>query len=167
MRQASTVWHPLAWGGFLFLLTLNPLQAQHWRDFKVKTGDDLQFAEPQFDDGNWQTYEQWRGTEAGRTYKGNLWLRGRLTFENHAEGVNFAMGVVALATCEVYLDGQLIAANGRVGTGPQDELPGQTIFVLAIPPQLHTAGPSSIGPPLFQPPGQLSLRYHGHGLCRA
>lgn len=126
-------------------------QTQGWRDNKVKTGDDLRYAEPAFDDSDWLSYRQWRQTEEGRRFKGQVWMRQTLTFDDMPEGMSRAMVVVVLATCEVYLDGQLIGSNGKVGANKQEEMPGNSIFMVAIPPELNTPGPH-----------QLAFRFSNH-----
>lgn len=151
MMHHTALWFPKRCFFVFLLLPVCSLHAQDWRNFKVKSGDEIQYASPGFADDEWPGYRQWRETDEGKRYKGNLWMRGQLTFGEHPPGTSYGMAILAVSTCEVYLDGQLIAANGKVGSGPEDERAGRTIFVVAIPPELHTPGRH-----------QLALRFSNH-----
>jgi len=139
----------------MLLFTLGSLAVfgQDWRDFKVKAGDDLAFAAPEFDDSDWLPYRQWRQTAEGRQYKGNFWLRAEVTPDSYPSGTSLALVVVALASCEVYWNGARIGTNGAVGLDRDSEVPGNSIFIAAIP--AHNAQPA---------PQHLAIRfsnYHG------
>ncbi len=142
---------PLLLGVFLFLPFAGVLSGQDYRRFQVQTGDDPAYlhAFPAGDAA--PTYRAWRGQAEGRRYKGNLWLRGTVTFDAKEAGENRAVAIMALAAAEVYLDGELIARNGVVAADAAGEQPGRTIFVAPVPAHLDTPGPH-----------QLVLRFSNH-----
>lgn len=124
----------------LWLFLHGSIFALDWKQFKVSTEDNVARHTSAIMDSNWPTFESWYKNRENRTFKGNLWLRGPIVFDEVEDINSYALAIVAVASCEVYLDGQLIASNGRIGNSASDEVPGQLIFVTAIPPDLHSPG---------------------------
>src|SRR5580698_314456 len=86
--------------------TINAL----WR---FHTGDDPQWASPNFDDSSWpllNTGAFW-SSQGYRGYSGYAWYRLRLKLPATAEPLAFNIGHINSAA-EIYADGQLIGTNG-------------------------------------------------------
>ncbi|GAB5536257.1 MAG: hypothetical protein Rubg2KO_25060 [Rubricoccaceae bacterium] len=101
---------------------------------RFRAGDDLRWAQPDWDDGDWDR----RGLLDTPDTSAVLWGRFRLQLEGAIEAPGLV--VSAAAAREVYWDGVLIGRAGRVGTDRESEAPGPIDAVFSIPDSLATPG---------------------------
>jgi hypothetical protein len=116
----------------LLFASLLPLRAQtfdasHWSQgvatidapWRFHIGDDPQWASPGFDDSSWSllsTSKSW-WSQGYRGYTGYAWYRLRLKLPATTEPLGIDIGHINSAA-ELYVDGQLIGANGIMRPKP-------------------------------------------------
>jgi len=102
-------------------------------------GDSAEWARPDFDDGAWPSVSLER-VPGG---PGILWLRARIELPEKTKepvGIFFT----ALASHEIWWDGELVGRGGVVGSRPADEVPGPVQALYAVPDRLAAPGPHAI-----------------------
>jgi hypothetical protein len=112
--------------------------------WKLKFGDDPSWALPRTSDTDWAV-----SREAGNFWvlhgmpdKGIAWYRARIHLVSGADALNpLHMHIMHYPTAqEIYWDGVLIAANGRVGKSPSEERAGRIAQSVRIPHALTGPG---------------------------
>lgn len=118
-----------------YLHLRDPLQRgfAHVGEMKVKRGDDPSWAEPDLDTADW--VEEIPHEDAP------WWLRAKVAFADDPPPFQpRAFSFQVAASYELYWDGVLIGRNGKVGTGPGDEIHGNFHRIFIIPDRLAGAG---------------------------
>ena len=101
---------------------------------RYRVGDDVRWAAPEWDDGDWER-ASWRSPPDTAAV---VWLRVGVTLgETDALG----LGVSAVAAREVYWDGVFIGRSGRVGADRAREVPGPIDALFPVPDSLAAPGP--------------------------
>jgi serine phosphatase RsbU (regulator of sigma subunit) len=97
------------------------LDRQQWR---FRPGDELAWADPQFDDSSWETVPDtsfdvdelhslgWRGIG---------WFRLRLRIAPELVGEPLSIALQQIGAAEIYLNGRLIRRFGRIGASAEEE----------------------------------------------
>ncbi len=140
----------------LVLLLAGPLAAQNGLHldlaglWQAQRGDNLRFAQTDFDDRDWRTSILPMGSANPFGPGGRVgWLRRRVTLPAGADPDRLALTLGALRDgYEVYVNGQRIATTGSFESYEDAALPHPRIFT--IPAGLVTAGQ----------PLQIALRVH-------
>ncbi|MEM7787528.1 MAG: histidine kinase [Bacteroidota bacterium] len=118
----------------LVLASFGEAVAQDVAEGRFRLGDDARWADPEWDDGDWER----RPLLDAPDTTGVLWVRIDLTIGDlDAPGLL----VSAAAAREVYWDGVRIGAAGRVGADRASEVPGPIDAVFSIPDSLAASGP--------------------------
>lgn len=93
---------------------------ENWR---YHPGDSLAWAAPTFDDQSWEvTYASvTKRQKPESTWRGIGWFRARLVVDSSLWGVPLGYVIAHGGACEVYLDGNLLCASGRVATADSVE----------------------------------------------
>ena len=107
-------------------------------DWKYSPGDDLQFADPQFDDRAWETLHGTAITldsipKSG--WHGIGWFRLRLQVDQALTNQPLALVMVHFGASEIYLDGKLVQRFGTVAATPETEVeynPNTLPFSIAL-----------------------------------
>lgn len=100
-------------------------------NFRFQRGDDPRWADPKFDDSQWERING----RALPSRDGIYWVRWRVA-QRDAERFHTRDGLLVkvVASYELYWDGKLIGRNGRVGASPDEEQPGVVDALFQIPP---------------------------------
>ncbi|MEL6614310.1 MAG: histidine kinase, partial [Bacteroidota bacterium] len=109
-----------------------------YADARIRLGDDLQWADPGWDDRLWDRLPGRIETGFGEFQgPGVAWLRFRVDLDPSG-----ATGLIvsAVAAREVYWDGVRLGAAGQVGADIESEQPGPIDLVLTVPDSLATPG---------------------------
>jgi hypothetical protein len=112
-------------------------------EWKMALGDNPEWAEPLFDDSDWERNEgEGLWINEGRPGKGVRWYRKTLFFpEELPELSTLALyQIAAVSASEIYWDGQLVAANGEVGASREQEVPGNSGQIIPVHKSLTRAG---------------------------
>ncbi len=101
-------------------------------------GDDPSWSQLADPAGNWQTSKVQDLAGQDQIF----WLRAEVTLtEDHATSLEpLAVWLSALATCELFWDGEALPAHGKVGNSPQEEIAGPIDAPTFLPPRMATAG---------------------------
>jgi serine phosphatase RsbU (regulator of sigma subunit) len=94
-------------------------------NWKYQPGDDPRFADPQFDDHSWESFNGTAITLAHiplSGWRGIGWFRLRLQVDPTLASQPLALVMVHYGASEVYLDGKLVQRFGVVGTTPETEV---------------------------------------------
>jgi len=89
--------------------------------YKYRMGDQLKWAEPDFNDNLWQKVK-W-GSFPIEQWQGNGWLRYELQVDASLLNKPLGFTLELQGAAEIYLDGQLICRSGKVGTSAANEEP--------------------------------------------
>lgn len=124
-------------GLFVFLFCSSCKEEQvnlHPHERKIKLGDQMEWADPEFDDSDWDP--------SGSTHKvGNFWVRFHVDFDERIELLNNkGAHMISLGSFAAYWDGILVYENGQVGTSKENEVEGQFISQMLIPDSLCQQG---------------------------
>ena len=130
-RRASAI----AAAAFLLASLAGASSLINARRFRVMRGDSTAWSRPDFDDSAWPTValEDVPGTG------GILWLRTRIDLPGTTRkpvDVFFS----ALASHEIWWDGELVGRGGVVGSTPAAEVPGPVQALYAVPDRLASPG---------------------------
>ncbi len=101
-------------------------------------GGDPTWSKPDFDDSSWTeiAFNKTPGSDS------LLWLRGSFDLSTLRPLPRpLGLELAAIATCEMYWDGELLTPSGVVGASAAEEVPGRLIQVRHIPDELATAEP--------------------------
>jgi len=95
-----------------------------YENWKYKIGDDSVWADPNFDDSNWETINPMLPREDFEKldWTGNIWFRNNIVVDSSLW--NQPLGLVFFCTgaAEVFLDGKLINKYGEVGDSKESEV---------------------------------------------
>lgn len=98
---------------------------QIWLGDKIKyhPGDDSAWANPAYDDGDWETTSSWLAPRhlPAAGWPGLGWFRLHLTVDSTLVNTPLALLVHQRGAAEIYLDGKLWRRFGKVGTAPSQE----------------------------------------------
>ncbi len=131
----------------LFSLMATALPAQSLNDALMARGDDPRWADPVFDDRDWETVGHRRVRPMEDAKENRLWLRMRITVP---AGEPAAVAVFR-CPCEVFLDGIRLGATGDLNAARP--LTTDELTVFPVPAAL--AGRSVVlAARLYQPPGR-------------
>jgi len=128
----------------ILILLASSASAQQWWDGKLRmrVGHDPAWASPAYDDSSWQVVTFSDVPEASDS----LWLRLKVDTRHvrrepaHPLGIAFA----AIATHEIWWDGERIGGSGRVGRTKEEEVPGRIEAHYQVPDRLATPGVHTI-----------------------
>jgi hypothetical protein len=111
-----------------------PLQ---YSEVRFQTGDDVRWAQPEWDDRDWQTIGFWDLPARA----GIHWIRFRVRMGNNAEG-RLPSGVMmsTVVAYEVFWDGVLIGNSGVPGMDRETEVPGRVDQWFSVPAALLGPG---------------------------
>jgi Histidine kinase len=128
----------------LYTLNNNSRDVTVINSWKLKFGDDSAWALPGTPDTDWTVADQ-KGAfwvENGMPGKGIGWYRARIQILSHSDSLNpLYLHIMHYPTAqEIYWDGSLLAANGRVGRTAEEEQAGRVLQSARIPPRLTGPG---------------------------
>ncbi|NBC18812.1 MAG: hypothetical protein GVY18_16030 [Bacteroidetes bacterium] len=104
---------------------------------KLRFGDDLRWAQPDWNDDNWIDHSLYPPPDTQAVF----WMRTDVEVDTRAHPLERkALYVSVLAASEVYWDGVQIGRNGRVGSDRTSERPGPIDALFLIPDSLYTPG---------------------------
>jgi hypothetical protein len=105
--------------------------------WRFHTGDDPQWATPSFDDSQWslQSTDKYWSAQGYRGYSGYAWYRLRLKLPATTEPLALNIGHIN-SSGELYVDGQLIGANGIMRPKPDWSMQ-LTANAFPLPPALN------------------------------
>lgn len=93
-----------------------------WENWRFCPGDDSTWAEPAFNDDEWQTMgSRFNAGEIPEKWQGIGWFRLHATVDSSVVLLPLAWYFNQIGAAEIYLDGKRIAAIGKVGNSPQQE----------------------------------------------
>lgn len=109
---------------------------------RVQLGDDPRWAAAELDDSEWTPTALQDAPEQA----GPLWIRASVTLPVDMAAKPSPLGVffAAMASHEIYWDGELIGSGGRVGRSAAEESPGPIEAQYVIPDHLSTPGTHTI-----------------------
>jgi len=112
----------------------------HIENVRVAVGDDPLWAAADFDDRGWEEMPWYRVDPQQRL----LWVRSEVTLPNAVDmdAAPLAVAVAALASYEVYWNGERIGGSGTPGADRSLELPGNLDTTHYVPPRLLRDGPN-------------------------
>lgn len=110
---------------------------------RYRFGDDSNWSSPDFDDSDWPDVFQ---LDLSRAKKGIHWFRQNITLKgDSAFQKPFYIRVAYLqAAYDLFWDGVKVGSNGRVGLTQEEEIPGQTIFVVQLDPAAVSEGTHTV-----------------------
>lgn len=146
-------------------LTAWPSDLPRVGEVAVRVGDDLQWAQPDFDDGDWKRID-WRDL---RPYRELLWLRAELEVGGTPD---YPVGLFlsGMYSAEVYWDGQLLGRKGHPALRRDNEVAGRMDHMLWVTPDLLTPGPHKLAIrlsnhylqlPVHRPLHNIALGHYG------
>lgn len=118
------------------------LQVNSSKVLKIKgwlshAGNDTSWANPEWRDADWdrdkKTTDLW--INQGLPGKGMRWYRAYLRFAEDFDSLDriSLQGLLEPSAHEIYWDGRLLAANGKVGESAAREKPGKVLIIQGIP----------------------------------
>ena len=112
---------------------------QDWVGPRVRIGDDPSWSSPTLDDSSWTLMEIEQVPQA----KDALWMRWRIDLTNYkrAPGKPFGIYFAAMASHEIYWDGELLGRGGVVGRTKETEIAGPIEAHYHVPDRLATLAP--------------------------
>ncbi|MEM6326245.1 MAG: histidine kinase [Bacteroidota bacterium] len=115
-----------------------PVAVVDVREARIRAGDDLRWAQPDWNDADWDRLGGTVASGFGELREpGVSWLRFRVDL---ASSGTLGLVVSAVAAREVYWDGVRLGAAGQVGADEASEVAGPLDLVLAVPDSLATPG---------------------------
>ena len=125
----------LLWIGLLTGSLHAIAQEVTWSDTVAwRSGDTLEWAAPEFDDQNWARLPAGRFPQDGWTHRG--WFRFEMSVPEEMRSLPLGISIEGRGAIEVYLDGQLIAAQGVIGNSQtQDDVVVRAAPTLFFLPQ--------------------------------
>lgn len=104
--------------------------------WKYQSGDQSEFAHPEFDDSDWEVLQPGDESEIQipkELWKGVGWLRFRFKTDADFEQTNFVFELLSHGAVEFYLNGELIQTKGKPSaTFSGQKLPGEYDEILPI-----------------------------------
>lgn len=125
----------------LVFLNASPLHAAeiiNLYEFVMKAGDDTAWSSPTLDDSEWEsTY-----LRDVPDLDSSIWLRTKVELapQHFVEGKPLGIYIAAMASHEIWWDGECIARGGVVGRTPESEQPGPIQAHYVIPDRLAANG---------------------------
>ena len=100
----------------------------------IKMGDDLSWADPNYDHSEW--------SQLGYINElGNYWVRFRINYDSSAIQIKHpGLQIISTGSYEMFWDGIKIKESGKVGNDQASEIPGPMISQLLIPDSLLADG---------------------------
>jgi hypothetical protein len=132
-----------------FSVDINSRNVTLIESWKLKAGDDPAWARPGTPDGDWISTGTPNGLwiEHGLPGKGIGWYRASIRIESPGDSLNrdslnpLYMHILHFPTTqEIYWDGTLLSANGRIGGTAGEERPGRMFQSLRLPHRLTGPG---------------------------
>lgn len=97
--------------------------------WKMRVGDRLEWAEPDWDDSDWATAPtQFDAEDLPPGFEGSAWFRMELTVPQDLVRTELALATSQLGSIEVYIDGHRLASAGEVN---EARLGGETAIAVA------------------------------------
>src|SRR5689334_20959650 len=87
-------------------------------DWRCHTGDDLRWAQPDWDDHDWAPCSL-----NSRPSLGLFWGRLHVRLPESAAATRWSVGTILLSTSVLYANGQEIASSGRIGVNSRSSMP--------------------------------------------
>ncbi|UCC81076.1 MAG: beta galactosidase jelly roll domain-containing protein [Candidatus Zixiibacteriota bacterium] len=101
--------------------------------WKYNPGDDLSWADPDFDDSEWSFLStHFEDPDSISVWEGMGWFRARLDVDSALLHKPLALLVQQIGASEIYLNGELISSLGKVGASPDSER--NIITQFSVPP---------------------------------
>ena len=126
--------------GLFIVLGLGACQERihfHYQKRLFKTGDNLAWANPKFDDSKWSSQPR---SIFGKA-EGRFWVRFETTLDKRIHQIKHkGLQVISLGSYEAYWDGVLVHKNGVLGQDAQSEKPGTFISQVLLPDSLCQEG---------------------------
>ena len=99
-------------------------QIDFYEDWKYKIGDDTAWADPSFDDSNWEMINPFLNREdfVKLDWTGNIWFRNYILVDSSLWGQPFGFVFTCTGAAEIYLDGKLKYKYGEVGDSKESEV---------------------------------------------
>ncbi len=109
------------------------------RLWKYHPGDNLQWANPEFDDSSWEIGDTWlNSNDLPRSgWTGIGWFRLHIAVDSTLHNRLLALNVRHWGASEIYIDGKLVAQFGKVGSSLDDEEGYWTINPEFVAPPRH------------------------------
>lgn len=113
------------WGRYLHARNVKPGIIQGYdnsiklvNNWKYHSGDNTEWAKPDFDDTLWQTAASSFSTDNFDSLRWNStgWFRTRLNVDPALWGKTFGMKITQMGASEIYYNGRLLKSFGKVGT---------------------------------------------------
>ena len=115
----------------LAVLTALPwcsLTAQDLVEWRVRAGDNIAWAAPDFDDSNWQL-GSWPKTGFGANRDVTSWYRAQITVDPKIAGDELAIALPPLfEVYELYVDGVLVGSHGSWADRAHAPFPAARVF---------------------------------------
>lgn len=109
----------------------------HYQKRVLKVGDNLAWANPQYDDSDWDS----RSLSIFSLGKGRFWARFEIKFDQQIHQIRHkGLQIISLGSYEAYWDGVLVHKNGVLGNDAQSEEPGTFISQVFLPDSLCQEG---------------------------
>ena len=125
-------------------------------------GDDVRWAAPDWDDGDWQDFNPWYYSPASDT-AALFWNRITVEiYEAKALGDKKGLDLSILGAFDVYWDGHLIGQSGQVGASLEAEVAGAIDNAFLIPDSLYTPGTHTLALRISTFSNQRRVRYYVH-----
>jgi hypothetical protein len=99
-------------------------QIDLYEDWKYKIGDDSTWADPSFDDSNWEMINPFLNREDFEKldWTGNIWFRNYILVDSTLWGQPFGFVFSCTGAAEIFLDGKLLYKYGEVGDSKESEV---------------------------------------------
>jgi sensor histidine kinase YesM len=107
-------------------------------DWKYRSGDRMEWGQKDIDDSSWENVR----LKKKRISHGQFWLRTSILLKgDRGENEGLGLCIYDLPTAlEAYWDGELIGGNGVVGSGRENETPGNVRFSMRLDPEAAEPG---------------------------
>ncbi len=122
---------------------------------RYRVGDDMRWAEPAWDDGDWEQAPLGVPPDTAAV----VWLRVGVTVAE-ADASALGLAVLAVAAREVYWDGVFIGRSGRVGADRAREVPGPIDALFPVPDSLAAPGAHVVAVRMSTFRRPASVRYY-------
>ncbi|MEO7598898.1 MAG: histidine kinase, partial [Opitutus sp.] len=99
-------------------------------DWRIRMGDDIRWAQPDWDDSEWDRLGSMFDSPARR---GIFWVRFRVRSPNPADRLPTGIYTSGPIAYELYWDGVLVVRNGVPGNTHEEEVPGRMDVVSTLP----------------------------------
>jgi serine phosphatase RsbU (regulator of sigma subunit) len=99
-------------------------QIDLYEDWKYRIGDDTSWADPSFDDSNWEMINPFLNKEDFEKldWTGNIWFRNYILVDSSLWGQPFGFVFSCTGAAEIFLDGKILYKYGEVGDSKKSEV---------------------------------------------